>query len=163
MRSTVINTSKEMTAYSDFPPEKHVANYMHNSEMFNYLKRYALHFDLLKHIKFKHKVLNVERCKNFDETGKWSVKYSDGDGNLLFQTFDAIFACTGHHTTPHIPKPFPSQELFKGRIMHSWSYNNCIEFANQKVVVLGIGNSGGDIAVELSKICNKVISLAILH
>lgn len=40
--------------------------------------------------------------------------------------------------------------------MHSWSYKNGLEFANQRVVVLGIGNSGGDIAVELSKISDKV-------
>jgi len=33
MRSTVINTSKEMTAYSDFPPPREAANYMHNSEV----------------------------------------------------------------------------------------------------------------------------------
>lgn len=77
MKSTVINTSKEMTSYSDFPPDKEEANYMHNSAMLAYFRKYAEHFDLLKHIKFRHRVLNVERCKNFAETGKWSVKYSD--------------------------------------------------------------------------------------
>lgn len=77
MRTTVINTSKEMTAYSDFPPLDETANYMHNVEMFAYLRRYADHFNLLRHIKFGHRVLNIERSKNFVDTERWTVRYKD--------------------------------------------------------------------------------------
>lgn len=75
MKSTVINTSKEMTAYSDFPPPADAPNYMHNTQMFAYLRAYAEHFDLLKRIKFRHRVLSVQRAKNFAENGQWDVKY----------------------------------------------------------------------------------------
>ena len=39
MKSTIINSSKEMSAYSDFPPEDTMANYMHNTEMYRYVWR----------------------------------------------------------------------------------------------------------------------------
>ncbi|KAK6047696.1 hypothetical protein COOONC_14800, partial [Cooperia oncophora] len=60
MKSTVINSSKEMSAYSDFPPKPEVANYMHNRKLLEYFQQYAQHYDLHKYIKFHHKVVNVK-------------------------------------------------------------------------------------------------------
>lgn len=56
MKSTVINSSKEMTAYSDFPPPPTAANFMHNTHMCKYLEDYAEHFKLAQYIKLFHKV-----------------------------------------------------------------------------------------------------------
>uniref|UniRef100_A0AC34RHW8 Flavin-containing monooxygenase n=2 Tax=Panagrolaimus sp. JU765 TaxID=591449 RepID=A0AC34RHW8_9BILA len=75
MFSTVINTSKEMTAYSDFPPPADFPNYMHNRQMLAYFRLYADHFDLKKHIRFEHEVLTIERALDFDSTGQWDVTY----------------------------------------------------------------------------------------
>lgn len=77
MKSTVINTSKEMTAYSDFPPPADEANYMHNRAMLQYLRSYAKHFRLLDHIKFRHEVISIERMHDFDETGRWIVVFKN--------------------------------------------------------------------------------------
>ena len=77
MKSTVINTSKEMTAYSDFPPKPEVANFMHNSEMLQYLRDYADHYGLQKHIRFNHKVLSINRAPDYAQTGRWRVTYLD--------------------------------------------------------------------------------------
>ncbi|PIO58612.1 hypothetical protein TELCIR_19949 [Teladorsagia circumcincta] len=77
MKTTVINTSKEMTAYSDYPPDPKSANFMHNTEMHKYLISYADHFDLKKYIKFNHKVLNIERAESYDKSGQWNVTYED--------------------------------------------------------------------------------------
>lgn len=51
MKTTVINTSKEMSAFSDFPPPKEFPNFMHHSMMHRYFMSYAEHFDLLRHIR----------------------------------------------------------------------------------------------------------------
>lgn len=56
MKSTVINSSKEMTAYSDFPPDDETANFMHNTHMCKYLEEYAKEFDLATYIQFQHRV-----------------------------------------------------------------------------------------------------------
>lgn len=78
MKSTVINSSKEMTSFSDFPPEDTMPNYMHHTEMCRYLKNYAKNFGLDKLIKLNHSVLSIERNGDYEETGKWKVRYEDG-------------------------------------------------------------------------------------
>lgn len=49
-------------------------------------------------------------------------------------------------------------EKFKGRYFHSRDYKNSQEFLDKKVIVIGIGNSGLDIAVELSYTADQVCS-----
>uniref|UniRef100_A0A0K0FIF5 Flavin-containing monooxygenase n=1 Tax=Strongyloides venezuelensis TaxID=75913 RepID=A0A0K0FIF5_STRVS len=160
MRSTIINTSKEMTAYSDFPPPEGTANFMHNSELLKYFRSYAQHFDLIKHIKFSTIVVNIERHEKFDHNGKWKVTVKDIETEeVTEEEYDSVMVCTGHHTTPYWPEKFRGQDNFQGKIMHSHDYKDFQEFVDKRIVVIGIGNSGGDIAVELSK-CAKNVYLS---
>ncbi|VDK58429.1 unnamed protein product, partial [Cylicostephanus goldi] len=76
--------------------------------------------------------------------------------NGAVETFDGVMVCTGHHTDPYWPNPFPGQEAYTGKLVHSHDYKDHRGYEDQTVVVIGIGNSGADIAVELSKICKKV-------
>ena len=57
MKSTVINTSKEMMCYSDFPAPAEYPNYMHNKRVVQYMRLYAEHFNLLPHIRFDTEVI----------------------------------------------------------------------------------------------------------
>ncbi|KAG8132962.1 hypothetical protein E2320_010797, partial [Naja naja] len=52
-KSVIINTSKEIMCFSDFPIPDDFPNYMHNSKIMDYFRMYAKHFDLLKYIHFK--------------------------------------------------------------------------------------------------------------
>uniref|UniRef100_A0A8R1EEP5 Flavin-containing monooxygenase n=1 Tax=Caenorhabditis japonica TaxID=281687 RepID=A0A8R1EEP5_CAEJA len=70
--------------------------------------------------------------------------------------FDGVMLCSGHHALPHIPKAWPGQEKFKGRIVHSHDYKDYKGYEDRVVVVVGIGNSGADCAVELSRISKQV-------
>ena len=47
-------------------------------------------------------------------------------------------------------------ERFDGKYFHSWEYCNADGLQGKKVVVIGIGNSGGDIAVDISRVAEKV-------
>uniref|UniRef100_A0A7E4V9K5 Flavin-containing monooxygenase n=1 Tax=Panagrellus redivivus TaxID=6233 RepID=A0A7E4V9K5_PANRE len=157
MYSTVINTSKEMTAYSDFPPPSENANYMHNRDLLKYFRTYAAHFKLEDYIKYEHEVITIERALDFDESGQWEVTYRDvKNDEIHHENFDGVMLCTGHHSIPHWPEPFPGQSEFLGEIIHSHSFHTGAPFAGKNVVVVGIGNSGGDIAVELSKLAGQV-------
>ena len=71
MKSTIINSSKEMMAFSDFPPPKEFATFMHNTKVWEYFKLYAEKFDLLKHIQFQTEVLHVSKTDDFASTGKY--------------------------------------------------------------------------------------------
>uniref|UniRef100_A0AC34RPP9 Flavin-containing monooxygenase n=1 Tax=Panagrolaimus sp. JU765 TaxID=591449 RepID=A0AC34RPP9_9BILA len=77
MKSTVINSSKEMTAYSDFPPPSSWPNFMHNRQMMVYFRKYAEAYQLTKYIRFNHFIKNVERTFDFENTGNWNVFYVD--------------------------------------------------------------------------------------
>ena len=75
MKTTVINSSKELTAYSDFPPHPEAGNFMHNREMLKYFEEYVEHYGLKQYIRFNHKVDNIERTEDYDKTGRWKVTF----------------------------------------------------------------------------------------
>lgn len=155
--SLIINTSKEMMCYSDFPIPAHFPNYMHNSLIMDYFRMYAEHFQLKQHIRFQTKVLHVTPRPDFPHSGQWDVETESKDGRKEKQVFDAVMVCTGHHCHPHLPlKDFPGIDTFKGKFFHSRDYKNPEDWRGKRVVVIGIGNSGGDIAVELSRMAKKV-------
>ncbi|CAG5127733.1 unnamed protein product, partial [Candidula unifasciata] len=61
MSSTIINTSKEMMAFSDFPPPKEFPNFMPHSKVLEYFRLYAEKFQLLQHIRFNTEVVSIRR------------------------------------------------------------------------------------------------------
>ena len=71
------------------------------------------------------------------------------------ETYDAVLLCSGHHVEPYVLS-FPNQETFTGNILHSHSYKSHVGYEDKRVVVVGVENSGGDVAVELSRIAAQV-------
>ncbi|NXX17214.1 FMO5 monooxygenase, partial [Podargus strigoides] len=155
-RSVIINTSKEMMCFSDFPIPEDFPNYMHNSRIMEYFRMYAQHFDLLRHIRFRTSVCRVSKRPDFAATGQWEV-VTESEGKQETAVFDAVMVCTGHHTEAHLPlSTFPGLEKFEGWYLHSRDYKNPQSFSGKRVVVVGTGNSGIDIAVELSHAAEQV-------
>ena len=60
---------------------------------------------------------------------------------------DTVTVCTGYNRIPTIPH-WPGEERFKGTILHSANYKNATPFKNRKVLVVGMGNSGAEIALD---------------
>ncbi|CAM5160758.1 unnamed protein product [Natator depressus] len=149
-KSVIINTSKEMMCFSDFPIPADFPNYMHHSKVMEYFRMYAEHFNLLKYIRFKTTVVSVTKSADFSTTGQWDV-VTETEGKQESAIFDGVMVCTGHHTNAHLPlDSFPGIEKFRGRYFHSRDYKKPQEFSGKRVIVIGIGNSGTDLAVELS-------------
>uniref|UniRef100_A0A915PXY6 Flavin-containing monooxygenase n=1 Tax=Setaria digitata TaxID=48799 RepID=A0A915PXY6_9BILA len=141
-----MNTSKEMTAYSDFPPPANFCNFMHHSKVLEYLKDYAKVNDLYKYIHFNTTVLQVSQVGN-----SWEVKTSNNDKEM----YDYVMICTGHHSFPQYPK-IPGSEKFEGRILHAHKYRDYQGFEGKDVFIVGIGNSALDIAAELAGVSKSV-------
>ncbi|XP_065265011.1 flavin-containing monooxygenase 5-like [Emys orbicularis] len=155
-KSLIINTSKEIMCFSDFPIPDDFPNYMHNSKIMEYFCMYANYFDLLKYIRFKTTVVSVTKRPDFSTTGQWDV-VTETEGKQESAIFDGVMVCTGHHTNAHLPlDSFPGIEKFKGRYFHSRDYKKPQEFSGKRVIVIGIGNSGTDLAVELSHTADQV-------
>nr|XP_027778681.1 dimethylaniline monooxygenase [N-oxide-forming] 5-like [Marmota flaviventris] len=156
-KSVTINTSKEMMCFSDFPVPDHFPNYMHNSKLMEYFRMYASHFGLLKYICFKTRVQSVRKCPDFPVSGQWDVVV-EAEGQRESLLFHGVLVCSGHHTDPHLPlQAFPGIEKFKGRYFHSREYKSPEDFSGKRIVVVGMGNSAVDIAVELSRVAEQVL------
>lgn len=132
-------SSKSTTEFAEFPMPEAVAPYPHHGEMRQYFRDYAAHFDLYRHYEFNTRVVAVEP----DDEG-WSVT-AERDGERTTRRFDGVLIANGTLHHPKIPE-LPGE--FAGRVMHSSEYRSPSQLAGQRVLIVGCGNSGADIAVD---------------
>lgn len=151
-RSLHINTSKERMAYSDFPMPEDFPDYPHHSQVLEYFEAYVDHFDLRSHIQFRTEVTSITRTQD----GRWSVEIRrlDSEEHSETRSYDAVLVANGHHWHPRMPEP-AFEGSFQGRTLHSHDYETFEGFEDRRVLIVGIGNSGVDIACELSRVAAK--------
>ncbi|XP_067138879.1 dimethylaniline monooxygenase [N-oxide-forming] 2-like [Centruroides vittatus] len=158
-KNTVMNTSKDIGAFSDFPPPKEFPQYMPHQTMIKYLEMYAEKFQLNSKIHHNHEVLEIKKEVDYEETGRWKLRVMNKNTKEIFEkSFDGVMICTGHHDFPHIP-PFPGLENFKGHVVHTRNYKSAEGCEDKPVLIIGIGNSGADAAVDMSETA-KIVYLS---
>lgn len=141
------NTSKRRTQFSDFPMPKAFPPYPHNTQMARYFDAYVDHFGVRDSITLNSEVRRVVRTAD----GTWDVDVDPGG----VRRYDAVVVANGHHREPRWPDPpFPGH--FDGCQLHAHDYVGPAGFEDRSVVVLGMGNSAMDIAVELSAVAKTV-------
>jgi dimethylaniline monooxygenase (N-oxide forming) len=149
-----MNTSGPRMSYSDFPAPTYYRDYPMHWQVAEYFDKYVEHFGIRDTISFNTKVDRVERR----EDGVWEVTISGeaAGGGSETREYDAVLVGNGHHWDPRWPDPpFPGSESFGGEQMHAHDYRDATPFAGKRVVVLGVGNSGVDIACALSYVADK--------
>jgi indole-3-pyruvate monooxygenase len=113
-------------------------------EIVEYLTEYAHHFQVYSHIRFGEEVQSITKIYNQNQTDyNWQIQTTK---DILYSKILVI--CTGLNNKPAIPN-FCGQEYFAGKIIHSSAYKNGIPYRNQKVLVVGSGNSAAEIALDL--------------
>jgi cation diffusion facilitator CzcD-associated flavoprotein CzcO len=138
-----IDTSKERFAFSDLPMNASWPAYLHHSQVLAYLERYTEQFGLRQHIRFRHQVLSVE-----PDGDLWQVTVRDLASNQeTSRAYRAVVVASGHHWKPNIPDV---DGPFDGTVLHAQQYRMPEPFIGKDVVVVGVGNTGVDIASELS-------------
>lgn len=137
-------SSKTKMHYDEFQFPKGTADYPHHSQMKNYFQEFAKEFDLYKHYKFQTRIDNTDR----DEDGNWIVTYTDlKTSKQVTAIYGGLVIANGIFSSPNLPK-FKGQENFNGEIIHSSKYKSADIFNDKRVLVVGAGNSGCDIAVD---------------
>lgn len=144
--TTHIISSKTMSEYRDYPMPAHYPDYPSHQQMLAYFQGYAEHFDLLGYIQFNTRVEKAEKIEN----ERWLLTLSDGTQ----EEFDFLLIANGHHNSPRHPAAIRSS--FTGRYLHSHSYKTNTSFKDERVLVIGSGNSGCDCAVEISRVTDSV-------
>ena len=139
-RSIVINTSKEMMCFSDFPIPKEFAPFMHNSKVMDYFHLYASQFDLYKYIRFNTKVTDIRKAEDYNDTGNWELTYVNVDSQSQSEEkkeiYNAVMVCIGHHASPYWPT-FQGMHDFSGVKMHSHTYKDFRKFEGKSVLIVG--------------------------
>ena len=142
-RSLHINTSRRQMEYAAYPMPDDYPDYPHHSQIAAYFDDYVDHFGFRDRIAFNTTVRAVEPA----EGGGWDVSTDDGET----RTYAAVLVANGHHWDPRWPEPpFPGE--FDGVEMHAHDYRTPDGCEGKNVLVLGIGNSACDIAVETSRV-----------
>jgi len=149
-----INTSRKRMEYSDFSMPKSYPDFPKHTHIAEYFNAYVDRFNLRERISFETRVERAERRPD----GVWEVVLS-GPGGMETRRYDALLVANGHHWDPRWPEP-PFPGFFGGFEMHSHSYREPGDFKGRRVVVLGMGNSAMDIAVEASYVAEKVFLAA---
>jgi dimethylaniline monooxygenase (N-oxide forming) len=136
-----INTSRERMEYADFPMSKAYPDFPRHDHIARYFDDYVEHFALRERITFETGVEHA--CKR--EDGLWEVTLQGGQTRL----YDALLVANGHHWDPRWPEP-PLPGAFAGELIHSHDYRDPAQLEGRRVVVIGMGNSAMDIAVDAS-------------
>jgi cyclohexanone monooxygenase len=122
---------------------KWTERYPRETEIRSYLEHVADRFELRKNIVFSTTVLSA----HFNErTSRWDVETDKGD------RYSAKFLVTGLGilSAPNKP-PFPGEERFKGRVLHTANWpKEPIDFYNKRVGVIGNGSTGVQVITELA-------------
>ena len=147
-RDLFINTSRPRMEYTDYPMPESYPDFPHHSQIAAYFEKYVDHFALREHITFQTGVERAERGRD----GVWTVSLDSGEQ----RSYDALLVANGHHWDQRWPEPaFPGSQDFAGEQLHAHSYVDNTIFEGKRVVVLGMGNSAMDIAVESSYVAER--------
>jgi dimethylaniline monooxygenase (N-oxide forming) len=150
-RSLHINTSRRVMAFKTLPMPDHYPDYPDHFQMAAYFDEYADHFGLREKISFRTEVVRVE-----PSDGAWAVTTRTESGAEATGRYRAVLVANGHHWDPRWPEPaFPGSDEFEGEQLHAHHYREPDVLRGKRVLVLGLGNSATDIAVESSRIADK--------
>lgn len=131
-----LHTVKQFSALPYMAFDKQYARYPTRQQVVRYLEDYAHSMGIKP--RFKQTVQNV-----YQQDGLWHV-----DTQNASYTAKNVVIATGYNRIPYKPD-WPGMENFKGEIIHSADYKNGQKYAGKKVLVVGFGNSGAEIALDL--------------
>jgi len=150
-RSLHINTSRRVMAFKSLPMPDDFPDYPDHFQMAAYFDEFADHFGVREKISFRTEVTKVEPAD-----GEWAVTTKAETGAEATERYRAVLVANGHHWDPRWPEPaFPGSEEFEGEQIHAHHYREPDVLRGKRVLVLGLGNSATDIAVESSRIAEK--------
>jgi thioredoxin reductase len=140
--STHTISSKPFTEFPDFPMPDRYPDYPHHTHLLDYFRRYAQHFGLYDVISFSTSVVRVDPI---DGGRAWDVTTRSDGCEPSTRRYLGVVIANGHNWHPKVPS-YPGR--FDGTVMHSADYKGPEPLRGKRVLVVGAGNTGCDIAVD---------------
>ncbi len=130
-------SSRDLSAFLGFPMPRHYPDYPSHRQILAYVRDFAAHFGLRERIQFNTGVAKIEK----DVAHQWLVTLEDGE----CRRYGAVICATGCNWDPNLPD---LKGEFAGEVRHSVSHTSGEDFRGKRVLVVGLGNSGADIACD---------------
>lgn len=134
-----LHTTRRLSGLPGLPMPRRFGRWVSRDNVVRYLEKYAEYHEL--EVVTGVEVSRVEPA-------------ADGSGWLLHATGgreltgSAVVVATGYNHTPRLPD-WPGRDGYTGELLHAGEYRNATPFADRDVLVVGIGNTGAEIAVDL--------------
>ena len=133
----VLHTARGKSGLPGLPMPRGFGRYPTRAQVVDYLHDYAAHFGITPQF-----ATRVSAVRHTD--AGWQVTHDGGT-----ETGDAVVFATGMNAVPYRAN-VSGADSFPGPVLHSSDYANPEPFTGQRVLVVGFGNSGGDIALDLA-------------
>ena len=133
-----LHTIKKYSALPHMPLPKDYPRYAPRKLVVEYLDNYAKAFALQP--RFGETVRSIRR-----DGGEWLIESTSSSIRAPY-----VAIASGYNAEPVQPS-FPGVETFKGKVIHARDYTNARPFAGQSVLVIGMGNTGAEIALDLAE------------
>ncbi|WAP53129.1 NAD(P)/FAD-dependent oxidoreductase [Arthrobacter sp. ATA002] len=133
-------SSKTTTEFAEYPMPAGTPDYPGHSHLKQYFRGYAETFGLRRHIRFSTRITGAVPSGD----GGWTVAW-EGPGGADSGRFSAVVVASGTLHAPFLPA---FRGTFAGEIRHSAQYKKATDLAGKRVLIVGAGNSGCDIAVD---------------
>ncbi|MBN9176632.1 MAG: NAD(P)-binding domain-containing protein [Microbacterium sp.] len=139
-------TSRDMTGFEGFPMPTDYPYFPRRDQVRDYLGSYAREHGLYEKVRFGVEVVAVSPRPSAGPLGSagWTVTLSTGER----RDYDGVFVANGHLWDQKVPAIGAD---FTGTQVHSGSYRNPSDIAGRRVLVVGAGNSGCDLAVDAAQ------------
>ncbi|MFD6026862.1 flavin-containing monooxygenase [Streptomyces griseoluteus] len=134
-----LHTTRRLSALPGLAIPRRFGRWVARDDVVRYLEKYAEHHEL--EIVTGVEVFRVEKAAD----GAGWLLHASGGREL---TGAAVVVATGHNHTPRLPE-WPGAEGYEGELLHASSYRNAKPYEGRDVLVVGIGNTGAEIAVDL--------------
>ena len=131
-------SSRTTTEFAEFPMRSDI-DYPGHRVLLEYFREYAEHFGLTGLFRFETRVTRLE-----PRDGGWDLTATGPDGTST-RWYAGVVLANGTLAEPNVPA-FPGE--FTGEILHTSAYKSAAQLSGKRVLLIGAGNSGCDIAVD---------------
>jgi cation diffusion facilitator CzcD-associated flavoprotein CzcO len=133
-----LHTDRGHSGLPGWPMPHSFPTYPSRAEVIAYLESYAAHFGI-------QPVFNTTALSVGRDGARWKI-----DTERASLSAPIVVIATGWADFPY--RPFwPGSDSFRGSVIHSSDYRNASPYSGKRVLVVGFGNSGGEIALELAE------------
>ena len=153
------NGPKECLEFADYSFDEHVGKPIPSFPPRELLRDYIIgranNSNVRDWVRFNHAVRDVQFS---NATGQFTVRATDLVDNVdIEEIFDYVVVATGHFSVPNIPQ-FEGIDQFPGRVIHGHDFRDAVEFAGQRLLIVGASYSAEDIALQSLKYGAKSVT-----